>query len=296
MKSSKQYIEALEEELKKIQVFERELPLCLELVSQAIERCRHQMFRTILNQSNEGPVLKEFIPIKPTCLSTNNGDDNDINNVDREHQPVSNKSNIICSCTNDKSSSLYSKKPDWLTSAQLSIQIQDPPTGKDLLSKKALDEDRNNLCHKKKSSGSCSTDTDGSVSEGGDKGQPNNKKKKERRCWSSELHRRFLHALQQLGGAYVATPKQIKELMKVDGLTSNEIKSHLQKYRLHTRRLNPNNNVHTPQLVVVSRIWMPPLDYTTNTASSSISDDAKTLYSPIATLPTSLYKTKQLSQ
>ncbi|KAG0521471.1 hypothetical protein BDA96_08G163500 [Sorghum bicolor] len=60
--------------------------------------------------------------------------------------------------------------------------------------------------------------------------------RKARRCWSPELHRRFVAALHRLGGAQVATPKQIRELMKVDGLTNDEVKSHLQKYRLHTRR------------------------------------------------------------
>ncbi|XP_021714242.1 transcription factor HHO5-like [Chenopodium quinoa] len=61
--------------------------------------------------------------------------------------------------------------------------------------------------------------------------------RKRRRCWSPELHRRFVDALESLGGAQVATPKQIKELMKVDGLTNDEVKSHLQKYRLHVRKL-----------------------------------------------------------
>ncbi|XP_022972354.1 transcription factor HHO6-like isoform X1 [Cucurbita maxima] len=61
--------------------------------------------------------------------------------------------------------------------------------------------------------------------------------RKQRRCWSPELHRRFENALQQLGGSQVATPKQIRELMQVDGLTNDEVKSHLQKYRLHTRRV-----------------------------------------------------------
>ncbi|OMP02078.1 hypothetical protein COLO4_11362 [Corchorus olitorius] len=61
--------------------------------------------------------------------------------------------------------------------------------------------------------------------------------RKQRRCWSPELHRRFVEALQQLGGSQVATPKQIRELMQVDGLTNDEVKSHLQKYRLHIRKL-----------------------------------------------------------
>ncbi|CAA2996560.1 transcription factor HHO5-like [Olea europaea subsp. europaea] len=61
--------------------------------------------------------------------------------------------------------------------------------------------------------------------------------KKHRRCWSPELHKIFVSALRQLGGALVATPKQIREHMKVDGLTNGEVKSHLQKYRLHIRKL-----------------------------------------------------------
>lgn len=61
--------------------------------------------------------------------------------------------------------------------------------------------------------------------------------KKRRRCWSPELHRRFVDALEKLGGCQVATPKQIRELMKVDGLSNDEVKSHLQKYRLHVRKL-----------------------------------------------------------
>ncbi|EPS60106.1 hypothetical protein M569_14698 [Genlisea aurea] len=60
--------------------------------------------------------------------------------------------------------------------------------------------------------------------------------KKRRRCWSPDLHRKFVSVLQQLGGAQVATPKQIRELMQVDGLTNDEVKSHLQKYRVHVRR------------------------------------------------------------
>ncbi|THU74160.1 hypothetical protein C4D60_Mb04t30410 [Musa balbisiana] len=69
--------------------------------------------------------------------------------------------------------------------------------------------------------------------------------RKARRCWSQELHRRFMLAIQQLGGVQVATPKQIRERMKVDGLTNDEVKSHLQKYRLHTRRMS--NASATPQ-------------------------------------------------
>ncbi|CAI5990575.1 unnamed protein product [Closterium sp. NIES-64] len=52
--------------------------------------------------------------------------------------------------------------------------------------------------------------------------------RKHRRCWSPDIHQRFVKALESLGGCHVATPKQINALMKVDGLTNDEIKSHLQ--------------------------------------------------------------------
>ncbi|KAF1875210.1 hypothetical protein Lal_00007826 [Lupinus albus] len=78
--------------------------------------------------------------------------------------------------------------------------------------------------------------------------------RKERRCWSPELHRRFVNALQKLGGSQVATPKQIREFMQVDGLTNDEVKSHLQKYRLHTRRV-PSTNTDQP-VVILGGLWM----------------------------------------
>ncbi|KAL1537449.1 myb family transcription factor EFM-like [Salvia divinorum] len=82
---------------------------------------------------------------------------------------------------------------------------------------------------------------------------PDNKeKRKARRCWSPHLHRRFLSALHMLGGSQLATPKQITQLMKVEGLTSDEVKSHLQKYRLHAEIQAPS------PVVVVGSIWVPP--------------------------------------
>ncbi|CAK9231981.1 unnamed protein product [Sphagnum troendelagicum] len=104
-------------------------------------------------------------------------------------------------------------------------------------------------------------------SEGGSQSQ-----RKARRCWSPELHQRFVRALQQLGGSQVATPKQIRELMKVDGLTNDEVKSHLQKYRLHTQRPSPppqSASAHAPQLVVLGTIWGPDPDYVAAAAAAA---------------------------
>ncbi|XP_073018000.1 transcription factor HHO2-like [Primulina eburnea] len=61
--------------------------------------------------------------------------------------------------------------------------------------------------------------------------------KKKRRCWSPELHKQFVDSLQQLGGVESATPKQVREMMNVKGLTNDEVKSHLQKYRVYIRKL-----------------------------------------------------------
>ncbi|KQJ86079.1 transcription factor HHO6 [Brachypodium distachyon] len=89
--------------------------------------------------------------------------------------------------------------------------------------------------------------------------------RKARRCWSPELHRRFVAALQRLGGPQVATPKQIREMMKVDGLTNDEVKSHLQKYRLHTRRASSSDGDHQHQQQSAA-VW-PPSEQPQYTAS-----------------------------
>ncbi|CAM8943227.1 unnamed protein product [Rhodiola kirilowii] len=81
--------------------------------------------------------------------------------------------------------------------------------------------------------------------------------RKQRRCWSPDLHKTFVSALQQLGGPQAATPKQIRDLMQVDGLTNDEVKSHLQKYRLHIRRL-PNKQMDdsaSQSTVVLGVAW-----------------------------------------
>ncbi|KAM0915489.1 hypothetical protein ACQ4PT_010806 [Festuca glaucescens] len=94
--------------------------------------------------------------------------------------------------------------------------------------------------------------------------QQRQQSRKARRCWSPELHRRFVSALQRLGGPHVATPKQIRDMMKVDGLTNDEVKSHLQKYRLHTRRTSDSDRQQQS-----AGVWPPPEQYTTSQHSTS---------------------------
>ncbi|KAG7586323.1 Homeobox-like domain superfamily [Arabidopsis thaliana x Arabidopsis arenosa] len=295
MQKCHEYVEALEEEQKKIQVFQRELPLCLELVTQAIEACRKELSGTTTTseQCSEqttsvcgGPVFEEFIPIKKRSLCEEE--------EDGEHESSPELEQIG-----------NNKKSDWLRSVQLWTPSPDPNPKEERVVKKAkvvevkpksgafqpfqkekkrvLETDLQPAvkvaCSTPATTTSSTTETGGGKSElvkvGEEKRQIEQQQsqsqthRKQRRCWSPELHRRFLNALQQLGGSHVATPKQIRDHMKVDGLTNDEVKSHLQKYRLHTRRpaaasvaAQSNGNPQQPQFVVVGGIWVPsPQDF-----------------------------------
>ncbi|GFY86515.1 myb-like transcription factor family protein [Actinidia rufa] len=141
-------------------------------------------------------------------------------------------------------------KKDWMSSARLwstskvkcennYADLKNQFSGQSGLRMEPVAEMGLNLEGKSGSSGSGSS----SVT---DQMKPPNKanqqeKKRQRRSWSPELHRRFVDALEQLGGAQTATPKHIRELMEVDGLTNDEVKSHLQKYRIHVQKLQASS-------------------------------------------------------
>ncbi|WOH13381.1 hypothetical protein DCAR_0832891 [Daucus carota subsp. sativus] len=293
------YLESLEEERRKIQVFQRELPLCLDLVSQAIEKCKKdfyspkQLSECTEQASSEGPVLEEFMPIKRAASSNED-----------EQEPHFKKAKNVMTDNNRSEKSL--KKSDWLRSVQLWNQTPDSPiTKEDSPQKLSVVEVNKNgnggafhpfKREDKKSeetpvaAAASSTEEAGGSSGGCKAEDKEDPRRKARRCWSPELHKRFLQALQQLGGAHVGTPKQIRELMKVDGLTNDEVKSHLQKYRLHTRRPSPSsNNAQAPQFVVVGGIWMPPPpEYTaaaTTEEAGLMIRSSNGIYTPKATLP-----------
>ncbi|KAG4954171.1 Two-component response regulator ARR1 [Glycine soja] len=58
---------------------------------------------------------------------------------------------------------------------------------------------------------------------------------KPRLVWDVELHRKFLVAVDDLG-IDKAFPKRILDLMNVEGLTRENVASHLQKYKLDLRK------------------------------------------------------------
>ncbi|BBH07103.1 Homeodomain-like superfamily protein [Prunus dulcis] len=55
-------------------------------------------------------------------------------------------------------------------------------------------------------------------------------------CVDPQLHKRFVDAVAHLG-IKNAVPKTIMQLMSVDGLTRENVASHLQKYRLYLKRM-----------------------------------------------------------
>ncbi|KAG6481847.1 transcription factor NIGTH1-like [Zingiber officinale] len=305
-----EFLARLEEERNKIEAFKRELPLCMQLLTNAIE-CYKQQLEACWTKQGMRPVLEEFMPLKN--MSVNGDEEGGLN--------------------------APSEKPSWMLSSQLWSQPADAASEKQLPpvpatkleAEQAIDvSPRLTLDAKQRNGGAFlpfSKDKNrsgarapaeappralpelalvsaekvveerkcGEAETGGVNGRRENgggaehckgggsnatesqstpsppAQRKARRCWSPDLHRRFVNALQILGGSQVATPKQIRELMKVDGLTNDEVKSHLQKFRLHTRRPAPAPQVaaSAPQLVVLGGIWVPP-EYATSAGAPAI--------------------------
>ncbi|KAH6779579.1 Homeodomain-like superfamily protein [Perilla frutescens var. hirtella] len=65
--------------------------------------------------------------------------------------------------------------------------------------------------------------------------------KRPRLVWTPQLHKRFVDAVAHLG-IKNAVPKTIMQLMSVDGLTRENVASHLQKYRLYLKRMQGISN------------------------------------------------------
>ncbi|EFJ37607.1 hypothetical protein SELMODRAFT_402040 [Selaginella moellendorffii] len=275
------YLQALQQERQKIEAFKRELPCCMNLLDQAIQStrgCLDESYKTEMEEENP-PKLELFLENrsgfrlgKPKSEAEDHRDFEE-----RPSTPKQNWMQLACfpsqspredeefetrkalrSSTASADSGAFApfvrdKKWDQAElclSSSICLSLEQKKTG---FIKFQGNESNLPLVElslqQMPSSGICSNST-------------LHQQRKARRCWSPELHRRFVNALQQLGGSQVATPKQIRELMKVDGLTNDEVKSHLQKYRLHTRRpatVAPGTAAQkSPQVVVLGSIWVPP--------------------------------------
>ncbi|KAI3774751.1 hypothetical protein L1987_49313 [Smallanthus sonchifolius] len=310
----------LESEMRKIDAFKRELPLCMLLINDAIDALKEELMG-FKKSSNGEPVLEEFIPMKKTC-----GEDEDEEEVETmvKEKGGGDKKNWLSSTqlwsANDvdpNSDQIPNQKQDSTdqTTKKRSVGEDDvmindsnqqfrnrdrafipfkgcygftmvgairekdredlTVPGLSLISPGIKSSMRGNiLCNKTGPNGKLvpsSPNDQSNLRTGATQGQQTSRK--QRRCWSTELHRRFVNALQQLGGSQAATPKQIRELMQVDGLTNDEVKSHLQKYRLHTRRLPSSNTLSGNQSggVFGDGLGMPPQDQYVESSKHGIS-------------------------
>ncbi|KAL4269519.1 hypothetical protein GQ457_HM000940 [Hibiscus cannabinus] len=305
------FLSRLEEERLKIDAFKRELPLCMQLLSNAVEASRQQLHACRANQGSR-PVLEEFIPLKNSSSENSDKSQNMSDKANwmtsaqlwsqagNEMKPQStitspketdigfNVSPKLALDTKQRNSGAFLPFSKDRNSGPAGSTLQALPelalasVNKDMEDKKCLETE--NDCQRRENSGkeqgkgtSCNS-ADGQTTYNNASTNGSQAHRKARRCWSPDLHRRFVNALQMLGGSQVATPKQIRELMKVEGLTNDEVKSHLQKYRLHTRRPSPSPQAPgapTPQLVVLGGIWVPP-EYAT--AAAAAHGGAPTLY------------------
>ncbi|XP_065004519.1 transcription factor HHO2-like isoform X2 [Musa acuminata AAA Group] len=283
-------IKILEEEKRKIEAFQRELPLCMHLLGEVIDGLKKETERC--GGGCFGRVLQELLPVESRVeedgdvkvddkmnwmssaqLWSDNYGENDISHENHEEGRRQAKENLFLECKSPGDDGAFLPF-EALSTVSASSEEKKPA---------AALPDRRGCGRGPKSVGRAPESSPAPATVCGRLGfqsqhQPS---RKARRCWSQELHRRFTLAIQQLGGAQgewllqncplflfggvdpscstyspntlvffgldpsvvfvdaVATPKQIREVMKVEGLTNDEVKSHLQKYRLHAGKL-PN--------------------------------------------------------
>ncbi|XP_076949101.1 transcription factor HHO2-like [Bidens hawaiensis] len=272
------FVTRLQTEMQKIDAFKRELPLCMLLINDAIVALKEESM-VFKKTSNCEPVLEEFIPIKKSF-----DEDEQVDMMIKESGGAGDKKNWL------SSTQLWNANDDNPNNDQ--IANMKPNSTHQTTNKRVVEEDDHHVMindsyealvpfrgryglslitpgNKKPVRGSILltkashdtkfvpfSQTDRLNSPTGVTHGPlpqQQTSRKQRRCWSTELHKRFVNALQELGGSQVATPKQIRELMQVDGLTNDEVKSHLQKYRLHTRRLPSSNTSFSNQCLDSSK-------------------------------------------
>lgn len=233
------HIHEMENEISKIEYFKRELPQCMNFLEDAIEILKKEMLRW--KGQEKGPVMVDFLQSKGNleeCGGVNGPSD------------ISEKKSWMRS-VHLWSTPVHYEEDDFDTRNQDSVFHQESShKGEEGNSEEKLFEgyalkNRGGAFLPYKKPGNNDREAADSVDGMGTSidlnvitGDQQLQKKKRRRCWSPELHKRFVDALHQLGGEQAATPKHIKELMKVHGLTNDQVKSHLQKYRLHVRKLS----------------------------------------------------------
>ncbi|RWW40479.1 hypothetical protein BHE74_00054100 [Ensete ventricosum] len=167
-------IDALDEERRKVEAFHRELPLCLHLINQskrsasAIQSYKQLMVST--ETLSHELAVKEFIPLTPRSV--------------HPQKPIAIKPKKSWG----DAQYLY-KEEEVAPSESLACQDAEIASG----------GEGNGDGGMKKKKKKKKKEEEEEEEEEEDRSQPGRKVK---RYWSEELHKRFLHALEQLGGCH----------------------------------------------------------------------------------------------
>ncbi|XP_059457880.1 transcription factor HHO5 isoform X1 [Corylus avellana] len=256
-------VQRLEDERRKIEAFKRELPLCMLLLTDAIGRLKEEAMQcTEIDSADKKNWMSsaQLWSNGTTCdykkedsasEAKLRGEEDDRSVLENPAQPWGKR---------NRGGAFEASKEENEVSQVTGLSLMIPPL---------LELNPGNSVSKKRSYSGC---------RGGSSGSPllTDPPRKQRRYWSPQLHRCFSEAVRQLGGEQVATPKQIRDLMQVDGLTNDEVKSHLQKYRLHVRKLTSSSN--TNGLCMAQDQWGEHSNPNTSRSSSpqgllSVGDD-----------------------
>ncbi|ESQ53398.1 hypothetical protein EUTSA_v10025593mg [Eutrema salsugineum] len=220
------YVGKLEEERKKIDVFKRELPLCMLLLNDAIGKLKEEARKGSSVMASNG-----FDAGEGAKLET----DNKKNWMSSAQLWISNPNSKLQS-TNEEEDRCVTQNPfqtgNYPNQGRefLPFNVPPPPPPPQATAPLPLMTPTSQMMM------DCSRIEQNHHQLNKPLQSHHIQKKEQRRRWSQDLHRKFVDALHRLGGSQVATPKQIRDLMQVDGLTNDEVKSHLQKYRMHIRK------------------------------------------------------------
>ncbi|CAN6286718.1 unnamed protein product [Urochloa humidicola] len=256
-------IRSLEEERRKIEVFRRELPLCVRLLADVIEELKEEATKRggdSESRADDGDKKKWM----STAQLWVDSDAKSKSEKDQRNEMTSPQPKLLGTPMPIRAVPAVPRPPPPCfrgddnvasTVGLAGLSLLPPAAAKTSISPvPAVDEHRQGATAR--FSATMSPSGPGLNLHAQTQQQQQQQARKARRCWSPELHRQFVAALHQLGGPQVATPKQIREVMQVDGLTNDEVKSHLQKYRLHNRR-SPGGAPVSQSIMLVGGLWVP---------------------------------------